>query len=129
MEEEMTREEKIRVQAMRRDGMGYRAIARVTGISASTIATFCHAHENDCFDVCPQCGARLIHLPKHKKKKFCSDKCRMLWWNSHLDRVNRKAYYTFVCKYCGKEFVSYGNDHRIFCSRECADDYRRKRGT
>lgn len=122
----MKREEKIKVQELRREGKGYRTIAAETGIPVSTIAAFCRTHENDCFDVCPQCGAKLVHTPKHKKKKFCSDKCRTLWWNSHLDQVNRQAYYKSVCKFCGKEFMSYGNDHRIFCSRKCVDEYRRQ---
>ena len=121
----MTREEKNRIQELRRDGISCNAIAKSMGIAPSTVITFCRNHdENETFDVCPQCGAKLIHTPKHKKKKFCSVKCRTLWWNSHLDQVNRQAYYKAVCKCCGKEFWSYGNNHRIFCSRRCSDEYR-----
>lgn len=43
----------------------------------------------------------------------------MTWWNSHRDAVNKKAYRTFVCEYCGKEFTSYATDTRKYCSREC----------
>ena len=99
----MTNEQKTLIQKMRADGKGYRAIAGALNVSMSTVVSFCKSHDvNDAFDSCPQCGKRLINTPHHKKKKFCSDKCRMLWWNSHLDEVNRQAYYRFVCPNCGK---------------------------
>ena len=59
-------------------------------------------------------------------KKFCSDRCRMEYWNSHQDQVLRKAYYTLVCKNCGRTFRCYGNAHRKFCCRSCYDDYRKR---
>ena len=37
-----------------------------------------------------------------------------------------KAYYTLTCRYCGKQFESYGNSHRVFCSRDCYLQFRRK---
>lgn len=52
-------------------------------------------------------------------KKFCSDRCRMKWWNSHLDQVQRKANYDFVCPVCKKPFTVYGNANRKYCSHEC----------
>ena len=115
----MTREEKIRVQELRKEGKGYRVISDELGISISTIASFCKKHENDCLDICLQCGKHIEHTPHRKKKRFCSDQCRALWWNAHLDQVNRQAYYKAICQYCGKEFLTYGNDHRKFCSKEC----------
>jgi endogenous inhibitor of DNA gyrase (YacG/DUF329 family) len=54
-----------------------------------------------------------------KEKKFCSDKCRMTWWNRHLDKVKRKAVYEYICPHCGKPFTVYGNSHRKYCSHEC----------
>ena len=44
---------------------------------------------------CPQCGKPVTQRSGHKKK-FCSDRCRMEYWNSHQDQVLRKAYYTLV---------------------------------
>ena len=76
-----------------------------------------------CFDDhyrrCENCGRLVQHTPGHRKKRFCSDACRWTWWNSHPDRVKRKAYYTLTCCQCGEEFDSYGNQNRKFCSREC----------
>lgn len=51
------------------------------------------------------------------KMRFCSDYCCQKWWNSHPEAVDRKAWYTLTCAYCGKEFKSYGN--KKYCSKEC----------
>ena len=122
----MMRDEKEQILALRREGKGYRVISGLLGIPTSTVSSFCKAHEDGSTETCPQCGAKIIQNPHRKRKKFCSDKCRMLWWNSHLDQVNRQAYYKAKCIHCGKEFVSYGNDHRKFCSRSCVSAYKRQ---
>ena len=46
------------------------------------------------------------------KKKFCSDRCRLKWWNAHMGRLNKKTIYTYICLNCGSEFKVYGNQHR-----------------
>ena len=35
---------------------------------------------------CPQCGKPVTQRSGHKKK-FCSDRCRMEYWNSRQDQV------------------------------------------
>lgn len=47
-----------------------------------------------------------------KEKNLRSDSCRMKWWNSHQELVNRKAEYIFVCRNCGRLFTAYGNKER-----------------
>ena len=68
---------------------------------------------------CRNCGVPLTQIPKHKKKKFCCDKCRNDWWNSHQDEVDRRAIYHYTCPTCGEDFDVYGNGHRKYCSHEC----------
>lgn len=68
---------------------------------------------------CQYCGIEVFQNPGRKQKKFCTDKCRNLWWNSHLYMVNRRAMYECECLHCKKTFVSYGNKNRKYCSREC----------
>ena len=68
---------------------------------------------------CRYCGAPITQTPGRKEKKFCSDRCRNRWWNEHLDLVDRRANYEFVCQTCGKPFTAYGNAHRKYCSRDC----------
>lgn len=135
----MTADEVKIVTDLQRRGLGYKKIASVTGISVNTVKTFCRRHraetgtEVGAKDIplafCRNCGAALDLRPKRKPRQFCSDACRMKWWNSHMDEVDRKAWYTFVCPQCGKEFQSYGNRHRKYCSRKCVAEARRKGGT
>ena len=69
--------------------------------------------------LCKTCGTVVIQTPGRKAKKFCSDRCRMKWWNSHADQVNKKATYDLVCMNCGCSFQAYGNSKRKYCCHEC----------
>lgn len=118
------------IRELREEGYGYGRIAQALGINENTIKTYCRRHglagmannpassvgEKQC---CPCCKKVLVQLPGRKPKKYCSDKCRMKWWNSHLDQVNRKANYSFVCPVCKKTFSVYGNANRKYCSHAC----------
>lgn len=108
-------------------GYGYKRIASVLEISLNTVKSHLRRHPitSGC-TVCLHCGKPVEQNPGRKEKKFCSDKCRMTWWNSHQDQVNKQAYYTLTCQYCGKEFASYGNKNRKYCCRECYAAARRK---
>ena len=68
---------------------------------------------------CPNCGEEIRQIAKRKKKRFCCDKCRNEWWNSHLELIKRKAYYEHTCQGCGKTFTSYGDRNRKYCCHEC----------
>lgn len=108
-------------------GYGYKRIANMVGISPDTVKSHLRRHPATAeMSVCMQCGKPLEQHKGRKEKKFCSDKCRMAFWNSHQDEVNKQAYYTLTCQHCGKEFESYGNKKRKYCSRECYADARRK---
>ena len=116
----MRLQDKIVINNMRLEGHVPSVIAAQLGIPASTIRSFIHRNP----DVpntkqCLQCGKPVLHPKGRREKKFCSDRCRMDWWNSHQNAVNRKAYYTLTCEYCGKEFESYGNKNRKYCCRTC----------
>lgn len=118
----MTDEQKKQIIALRRDGAGYGKIAKELNLSINTVKSFCRRNslvsQTD-GQVCEQCGAPIAQNPKRKRKRFCSDECRNKWWNAHLNLVKRKAVYTFTCPTCGKEFTTYGNRHRKFCSHAC----------
>ena len=127
--------QKQKIAELKSQGESYSQIAALLGISENTIKSHCRRN-NLCSaknvicsttadDSCQQCGRNLKHIERHKKKKFCSDKCRMDWWNSHLHEVKRKALYQFTCPVCGKDFQSYGNNKRIYCSRSCFGKTRR----
>ena len=81
--------------------LSYADISAKTGISVNTIKTFCR---RNCLtdaelaeqSICMNCGCAITKR-KYRPKKFCSDKCRMAWWNTHQDQVNRNAHYSFTC--------------------------------
>jgi len=117
---------KNEINTMRLAGAKASEIASHLGIPASTVRTHIRRHpEIPNTVVCPTCGKRVMLGANGRKKKYCSDRCRMAWWNSHPEAIRRKAYYTLTCQHCGKEFESYGNQKRKYCSRACYDAVRR----
>ena len=129
-ERTMTNEQKDLINSLRQQGFGYKRIAVQTGISENTVKSYLRRSRKTgpsvtepCFieeaHLCRFCGKTVPENPGRKEKKFCSDFCRNKWWNSHLDRVNRKAVYHFTCPVCGREFSAYGNRNRKYCSHGC----------
>lgn len=131
----MTEEQKTQITQLRTAGFGYFRVAQVLGISENTVKSYCRRNNlngtvavkesktqnpvDDGIHLCICCSLPVEQNPRRKEKKFCSDKCRMKWWNNNLDRVKHKAMYKFICPYCGKSFTVYGNSHRKYCSHEC----------
>ena len=137
----MTTDQKETIHKMRLEGRSYLQIAVALCISENTIKSYCRRNNlaalikcpviNSLPDtdinpttVCKCCGKVLTQGTKGQPKKFCSEKCRRLWWNGNTIQSDRKAWYTLTCSMCGTEFKSYGNQNRKFCSHAC---YIRKR--
>lgn len=130
----MTNEQRMIISSLRVQGMGYGTIARKVGISENTVKSFCrrnvrkveteqadpHEQEHRC--LC--CGAPVMQHIGRKEKKFCSDRCRNKWWNSHLDRVDRRAVREVTCANCGKTFSVYGRAERKYCCHACYIQHR-----
>ena len=70
-------------------------------------------------EYCAQCGSLLMQTPGHRQKRFCTNRCRRLWWKEHPESMDRKAYSPYTCQHCGKAFLQYGSRQRKFCSRKC----------
>ena len=125
----MTYQEKEKIRNLRGEGISYSQIADTLGISQNTVKSFCRRNNLGGVggniisqadeDHCLQCWLLLTHTKGAKKKRFCSDQCRMAWWNAHPQAVQRKAYYSVTCQTCGTVFESYGNKNRKYCSRAC----------
>lgn len=122
----MTDKERREITKLRKRGYGYKKIAALLGISLNTVKAYCRRHLKDIElpkprteGTCPYCGGDVIQIQGHKTKRFCSDKCRVAYWNEHPEEVVRKAMYEFTCKHCGVVFEAYGNNHRAYCSHAC----------
>lgn len=117
----MTNTEKIKINELRKQGYGYKKIAKELSMTISVVRHVCNTLKDEDLLVgnCKNCGKKIKSIKGKKQKKFCSDKCRWDWWNNHQKEVNKKSYYTQNCKYCSKEFTVYGNSKRIYCCHEC----------
>ena len=123
----MTNEQKLQIVAYRKAGMGYKQIAKKLDLSANSVKSYCRRNglNNETLEqslpesACENCGKSVGQQKGKKKKRFCSDKCRNQWWNSHLDQVKRKAVYEYICPTCSKPFSVYGNAKRKYCSHAC----------
>ena len=124
----MTDNQKQSIREMRSSGLGYKKNRPDTKPAIGTVQSFCRRKnitvsgptvydENHC----RQCGKPLIQKSKVKRRKFCSEECRIKWWTAHPCSKNgdAKSSRTAVCQNCGKTFSAYGNAHRKYCSHSC----------
>ena len=118
----MTKEQKDFILKSRAAGRMYSEIAETLKISPYTVKSVCMRNKQtlqrkseSAASVCKQCGAPLEHVPHHKSKKFCSDKCRLSWWHAHRGEV--KSASVHICLSCGITFS--GDATRKYCSHGC----------
>jgi len=126
----MNLKQKESILHLRGEGFSYSKISEMLRISENTVKSFCRRNsivspatvmnqEQMAEYGCHQCGAPLTQTPGAKQKRFCSDKCRMAWWNAHPEAVNHKIVQQVTCKFCGQVFTSHGSRVRKYCSRSC----------
>lgn len=123
----MTTQQMEKIKEYRQAGYTQGQIAEMTGLSVSSIKSFLRRHVTvSSAEVCPMCGKAIRSKPHRKAKKFCSDRCRLRWWNSHPEQVNRTRH-SQLCPQCGITFETHIASQQ-FCSRTCAAAARRKKG-
>lgn len=124
----MSPEQKAAITTLRQEGLGYKAIATKLWLSPNTVKSFCQRQglkinkqnqDRTLDDYCPVCGKRLHHIVGKKKKRFCSDSCRMSWWNSHQEEVKKNSFTEEICSFCHQSFSVYGKKNRKYCSHQC----------
>ena len=123
----MNRVEKDRISELREIGYSYSRIADLLNVSRNTVQSYCRrnglggaASVQSGSDYCPRCGAPVYQTPGAKHKRFCSDRCRIAWWNAHPEAGIRRSVPACVCGFCGTLFQGYGNRVRKYCSRACS---------
>lgn len=85
----MTQSEKKQIIDLQFRGFGYKKIAAEAGLSVNTVKTYCRRHPADAqAGRCANCGEPLQQRPHKRKKRFCSDACRMNWWKTHPKNGN-----------------------------------------
>lgn len=132
----MTEAQRDQIIKMRNAGQGYKLIASEVGLSRDVVRNYCKRHnllgygkavelnvkeriENG--EACMYCGAEIKKPKTGRPKKFCSEACRRKWWKMHPELINKSeaASYQLTCANCGREFISYGNKARKYCSHDC----------
>lgn len=111
--------QKAKIEKLRREGLGYMKIAKELNLPVNTLKSYIRRHPLGDDHLCLNCGKPVKQNKGRKEKKFCSDECRLHWWNAHRDLVKHKNEETIVCAYCHKPFTVYGKNHRKYCSFEC----------
>lgn len=69
--------------------------------------------------LCRWCGKPVKQTPGRKEKKFCSEACRVSWWNRNRNSAERKVSCHLICPTCHTPFSAYGDPRRKYCSRAC----------
>ena len=124
----LTDAERTKIIEMRSKGIGYKAIGSKLGMSRDAVRRFCKNNNltgygeavkinHDEMAICPNCGKALEQPMRGRPKKFCSDKCRLRWWNDNFSshRLGMKT----TCAECGRSFMSSPSSKRKYCSHEC----------
>ena len=127
----MTNTEIRDIQELQCRGLGYRRIASILNLPINTVKSYCQRHPVagqplEIVGGCKNCGADLGKDAARYKKQFCSDSCRMSWWNQHRYMVRRTAARQVVCEHCGRVFSVYGRPSQKFCSQACYQNHRKK---
>ncbi|WP_019003169.1 hypothetical protein [Succinimonas amylolytica] len=129
----MTEQQKISIRVLREQNFSYVAISRILELTLGAVRSYCQrcglgGNRKEAFQAdkpmvlptfCKCCGKQVIQREKIKPRIFCSDECRVTWWNSHLDQVKRRNPHTVKCLCCGKEFTWYGSKVKKFCAHAC----------
>lgn len=116
----MTQIEKDRIRILRMVGTSYASIAAELSLPEGTVKTYCNRNGIKKADanLCPLCGSPVEQISGRKKKRFCSDKCRLTWWNQNRDKLVRRSGAKKQCPTCGAAFDSYGAV-RKYCCHAC----------
>lgn len=121
----MTTKLESQITRLRRMGKGYGSIADELGVSLNTVKSFCRRKgltgrvSEGGVVRCAFCGAEVPQAEHRKPKKYCSDACRMKWWNAHRHLLHRRTGVVFHCLSCGREFTDYASAGRKYCSHAC----------
>ncbi|MDR1599676.1 MAG: RNA polymerase subunit sigma-70 [Oscillospiraceae bacterium] len=123
----MTETQKQRISELLRQGVSRPDIADAVGVSLNTLKAYCYRHRDETaapaapqarHGFCLHCGEVVVQAPRRKPKKFCSAKCRALWWN-HNRMSAEKGVLAMRCANCGDPFMKRVGSPKRFCCHAC----------
>lgn len=121
----MTIEQKDQIRVLRGNGRTYAQIARALSVPEGTVKTFCNRNKvaanspaKESSPACAYCGAPIVQPEHRKQKRFCSDKCRMRWWNQNRAQIATGSKLEKTCPVCHTAFFCYDKG-RKYCSHSC----------
>lgn len=124
----MVDSQKSQIDKMRLSGYGYFKIAKAIGVSENTVKSYCRRQKSTDYKeevgCCAECGAP-IDKSRRGSRRFCSDACRIKWWNKH---PKAETPYTAHCACCGKEIQMRRQKQQKYCSHRCYITARYKDG-
>lgn len=131
----MNESQRRQIWQLRHEGLGYGTIAKTLNLSRDTVKKYCGRNpelkglgslvkenlDEGGGSYCKTCHQVLVHKATGRPKKFCSDRCRKVWWDTHLDdhEKPRTAYHEVTCQNCGRSFLAYASPTRKFCGHPC----------
>ena len=130
-DDNMNMMQKEKARLMRGSGMSCAKIASELGLSENTVKSFCKRNrlggstgqaenaDSGVQQFCLNCGIPIGQTAGYRAKKYCSDRCRITWWNKHTAAPGRQSTRAIVCLFCGRKFDAYGKRDRKFCTRLC----------
>ena len=114
----LTLEIKRQIEQYRTQGHGAKSIARLMDLNINTVKAYCRRNKQ-LERECPQCHQTFTQPVGRRQKRFCSPLCKSRWWSVHKDQLNTNPSHQYTCLTCGKEFTSYRNIVRKYCSQAC----------
>ena len=112
----MTRTQKTTILEMRAEGITYKAIAAQMGMSLGSVKMFVSRHNRADDRRCEQCG-KLLPKGAGASQRFCSTKCKNVWWKAHPGKTAGDKLLSCTCTICGKTDTSHPDLEFRYCSR------------
>ncbi len=79
----MTDKEQRIIKNLRADGYSMMDISLLTSVPYNTIKSYFRRHKEALpkYTKCLNCGMEIKVIKGHKIKRYCSDRCRISYWN------------------------------------------------